>query len=286
MAAEATLLDYYLSQCPTFNGNIIFGQTGGRVLDATLPSDRNSLIALQVIQSSFTPEYQIISQQASQQNADAGTTGLNTKTYNSSTRGDMEGILSKKVLYFVYDLVSNDNALQLTVNNQFGEPVADMINQFLNNPISQIIGTLGGGTGSDLAGVLNAIGGVFGLKSNDISDIFSTLFLSKVKTVKLWQGGNISFQIPAQFTFLDYNGDPFNNVILPTVILYLIAGYNRIPFGALSDDSSTVSSWLSELGSILRFVIGPMYFKLQIGNFLESDNFNPFAISQLDVKYS
>jgi len=111
------------------------------------------------------------------------------------------------------------------------------------------------------------------------------LFLSKVKTVQLWQGGDIKFKIPLSFKLLDYDNDAFNNVILPSFILYALAGYNRIPFGA-STDSNTNNNWVAEINSILRFVIGPAYFKLQVGQFLSSDENNPFAISNLIINYS
>lgn len=263
-------------------GTLVFGQSGSRILDPSNVHDLNSLIALQVLPPIYSPEYMFMTQPAAQ---DSTAKGLNQQTYNASTRGQIENILSQYVIWFVYDLVSDSAPLTVSISNQFDSPIANAINQLLNSPITQAIQTIGGGTGSNLAQILKPVLGLFGANAKDVSDIFSMLFLSKVKTVELWQGGDIKFKVPLSFKLLDYDNDPFNNVILPAFILYALAGYNRIPFGA-STDSNTNNNWVAEINSILRFVIGPAYFKLQVGQFLSSDENNPFAISNLNISYS
>ena len=279
LVQKSAELNKYLQQAKSkIGGNlnidnssyILFGQKGNKVFDPNNPNDWSSFVALQVLDSSYTIEGQLLSSSK----APKGNTGLNSTTYKN-TRGGMEDVLSNYKLLFLYDYFNND-ATGLSITNEFSSPVESTINQFLDSPIIQGLGTLGS-TGV-LDSVLNPIASKLGMKGQDL---FSMIFLSRIKTVKIWQGGNITFELPVSLTFVDYNHDPFNNVLLPVYLLYIIQGYHRIPFNM---DSSS-SNWIQKLNSIITMTIGPMYFTLNLGNFLKTDRNNMLAITKMDAKF-
>ncbi|MEM4065522.1 MAG: hypothetical protein QXV17_01495 [Candidatus Micrarchaeaceae archaeon] len=259
---------------------ITFGQKGNKIFDPNKPSDYSAFIVLHVLNSNDTVESQILSENASSsttENQSTGNNGLNSQTY-MNTRGGLEDVLNQYLLYFTYDFFSNENSLPgLSIENSFSSPIEDQVNQILSNPMMQEIGMIGQSSG--IADLLNPLAKMFGMTG---SDLFSMIFLSKIKTIKIWQGGDVTLDIPLSLTFLDYDNDPFNNVILPVFLLYLIAGYHRIPF---SIDSNS-AGWIQTLNSIITLTIGPMFFTLQMGNFLRTDKNNALAITKMNSTFT
>lgn len=187
-------------------------------------------------------------------------------------------------------MVGEEAPFQLNISNTFENSIENMINGYLSGPLHDLMGMMGQTKTANQ--IFNEVGKYFNMNASG-GDLYSLLFLSKIKQIKIWQNGELSFNLPITITFHtlgneNYSQDLFvqdsiENVVFPTYLLQLMQGYHKQP--NLFHINEKSSSWVKTLTKLIRVVIGPMNFKIQIGQFFSTDNYSPLQISNLNIQY-
>ena len=207
----------------------------------------------------------------------------------SNSRGIIETVLSAHDLWFVYDMVGEEAPFQMNISNTFSNSIEDMVNGYLSGPLHDLMGMMGKTETTNK--VFNEVASHFNMNMTG-GDLYSLLFLSKIKQIKIWQNGELSFNLPITVTFHTLGNESFGqsefiqnsieNVVFPTYLLQLMQGYHRQP-SIINVDKN--SGWVKTLSELIRVIIGPLNFKIQIGQFFSTDKYSPLQISNLNLQY-